>query len=181
MLSCPTFVTPWTVARQAPLSMGFFRQEYWSGLAFSSPVDLPDPGIKPRSPALQADSLSFMPPPENNKRRKLPIVDMIIRVMIMVPRWLPWESSKRKKTSSSLSHIFLISKFLRVERSWGDKIHFFLRFFQVKILCQCSCFQNVFQSGIVILHFHHHCVGISVALPPCQHLVQSGFFFCFVC
>ena len=46
------FATPWTVAHQAPPSMGFFRQEYWSGLCFPSPGDLPDPGIKPRSPAL---------------------------------------------------------------------------------------------------------------------------------
>ena len=51
------FLTPWTVAHQAPLSMGFPRQEYWSGLPFSSPGDLPDPGVKPTSPALQADSL----------------------------------------------------------------------------------------------------------------------------
>ena len=49
-----TLATSWTVACQAPLSMGFSRQEYWSGLPFSSPGDLPDPGIKPRSPALQA-------------------------------------------------------------------------------------------------------------------------------
>ena len=52
------FVTPWTVAHQAPLSMGFSRQEYWSGLPFTSPGDLPDPGIEPRSPALQADALT---------------------------------------------------------------------------------------------------------------------------
>ena len=55
--SCPTLATPRTVARQAPLSIGFFRQEYWSGLPFPSPGDLPDSGIQPRSPALQADSL----------------------------------------------------------------------------------------------------------------------------
>ena len=55
--SCPTPATPWTVACQAPLSMGFSRQEYWSGLPFPSPGDLPNPGIKPRSPALQSDSL----------------------------------------------------------------------------------------------------------------------------
>ena len=55
--SCLTLVTSWTIARQAPLSMGFSRQEYWSGLPFPSPKDLPDPGIEPRSPALQADSL----------------------------------------------------------------------------------------------------------------------------
>ena len=56
------FVTPWTAARQAPLSMGFSRQEYWSGLPFPSPGDLPDPGIKPRSPALEADALTSEPP-----------------------------------------------------------------------------------------------------------------------
>ena len=47
-----SFATPWTVARQAPVSMGFSRQEYWSGLPFPSPGDLPDLGIKPTSPAL---------------------------------------------------------------------------------------------------------------------------------
>ena len=52
-----SFAAPRTVALQAPLSMGFSRQEYWSGLPFPSPGDLPDPGIKPRPPALQANSL----------------------------------------------------------------------------------------------------------------------------
>ena len=55
---------PWTVAHQAPLSMGFFRQEYWSGLPFPPPGDLPNPGIEPESPmspALQADSPSQPP------------------------------------------------------------------------------------------------------------------------
>ena len=56
------FETPWTVACQAPLSMEFPRQEYWSGLPFTSPGDLPEPGIKPRSPALQVDSLLTKPP-----------------------------------------------------------------------------------------------------------------------
>ena len=47
------FATPWTVAHQAPLFMGFSRQEYWSGVPFPSPGDLPDPRIEPRSPAFQ--------------------------------------------------------------------------------------------------------------------------------
>jgi len=55
--SCPTLVTTWTVACQVPLSMGFSRQEYWRRLPFPSPGDLPDPGIKSGSPALQVDSL----------------------------------------------------------------------------------------------------------------------------
>ena len=56
------FVTPWAVAYQAPPSMGFSRQEYWSGLPFPSPGDLSDPGIEPRSAALQADALPSEPP-----------------------------------------------------------------------------------------------------------------------
>ena len=52
-----SFATPWTIARQAPLSMGFPRQEYWSGLPFPSLGGLPDPGIEPVSPALQVNSL----------------------------------------------------------------------------------------------------------------------------
>ena len=56
------FATPWTIAYQAPQSMGFSRQECWSGLPFPSPGYLPDPGIEPASPALQADSLPFEPP-----------------------------------------------------------------------------------------------------------------------
>ena len=56
------FATPWTVAYQAPQSMEFSRQEYWSGLPFPSPGDLPSPGIEPRSPALQADALPSEPP-----------------------------------------------------------------------------------------------------------------------
>ena len=67
MLSCCRegfFVTCWTVAHQAPLSMGFFRQEYWKVLLFPPSGDLPDSGIKPTSPvspALQADSLPLSP------------------------------------------------------------------------------------------------------------------------
>ena len=54
-------VTPWTIVHQVPLSKGFSRQEYWSGLPFRSPGDLPDSGIEPMSPALQADSLLSEP------------------------------------------------------------------------------------------------------------------------
>ena len=56
------FATPLTVAYQAAPSMGFSRQECWSGLPFPSPEDLPDPGIEPRSPSLQADTLLSEPP-----------------------------------------------------------------------------------------------------------------------
>ena len=56
------FATPWTVAHQTPQSMEFSRQDYWSGLPFPSPADLPNPGIKPGSPTWQADALPSEPP-----------------------------------------------------------------------------------------------------------------------
>ena len=66
MLNCFShiwlFATLWTIARLAPLSMGFSRQEYWSGLPLPSPGDLPDPGIEPRSPAVEADTLTSEAP-----------------------------------------------------------------------------------------------------------------------
>ena len=55
-------MTPWTVAHQAPPSMGFSKQEYWTGFPFPSPVDLPNPGIESRFPVLQADALLSKPP-----------------------------------------------------------------------------------------------------------------------
>ena len=61
------FATLWTVAYQAPPSMGFSRQECWSGLPFPSPGDLPNPGIEPGSPALQADALPSEPPGKPNR------------------------------------------------------------------------------------------------------------------
>ena len=60
------FAIPWTVAYQAPPSMGFPRQEYWSGLPFPSPEYLPNPGIEPRSPAMEADALTSEPPGKPN-------------------------------------------------------------------------------------------------------------------
>ena len=59
---CNSFMTPWTVAHQLPLSMGFPRQEYWSGLPFASPGDLPDTGIEPASPALAGGFFTAEPP-----------------------------------------------------------------------------------------------------------------------
>ena len=73
------FVTPWTVAYQAPPSLGFSRQEYWSGWPFSSPGDLPDPGIEPGSPASQTDALSSDPPESPHHT-----VDLI-------KLWLKWQ------------------------------------------------------------------------------------------
>ena len=75
--------TPWTVARQAPLSMGFSRQEYWSGQSFSSSGNLPNPGIKLKSPTLQADSLQSEPPGK-------PIPVLYIHAIVLPFRFHIW-------------------------------------------------------------------------------------------
>ena len=61
--ACPTLCDPWTAAHQAPLSMGFSGQEYWSRLSFPSPSDIPNPGIEPGSPGLSFPSPSNVPDP----------------------------------------------------------------------------------------------------------------------
>ena len=66
------FATPWTIAYQAPPSMGFSKQEYWSGLPFPSPGDLPDPGIESRPPALLADALPSEPPGKSMSHKGSP-------------------------------------------------------------------------------------------------------------
>ena len=93
-LSCPTacgtlvkvkslsrvrlFATPWAVAYQAPPSMGFSRQECWSGLPFPSPGDLLDPGIEPGSPALRADALPSEPPGKARPRQGMELVSLAL-------------------------------------------------------------------------------------------------------
>ena len=88
--------TPWTVAHQAPLSMEFYRQEHWSGLPFPSPEDLPDPGIKPGSPELLADSLPSEPPGKsklklknNCRRHKRHSFDPWVRKLPWRRKWQP--------------------------------------------------------------------------------------------
>ena len=91
-LSCVwLFATPWTVAYQPPPSMGFSRQEYWSGLPFPSPRDLPDSGIRPGSPALQTYALISEPP---QHRYLLPTWELYIqkltRYLHLHDVWAPW-------------------------------------------------------------------------------------------
>ena len=82
------FATPWTVAHQAPPSMGFSRPEYWSGLPFPSPGDLPNPGIEPRSPSFQAEALTSGSPGKphplgwaRNSRSKRALLGLTIHIM----------------------------------------------------------------------------------------------------
>ena len=94
------FATPWTVACQAPLYMGFSRREYWSGLPFPSPGDLPNQGIEPGFPTWQADSLPSEPPgkPYNftveyysamKKNEVMPLATtyMDLEIIMELPRW----------------------------------------------------------------------------------------------
>ena len=75
-------LTPWTVAYQVPLSVGFPGLEYWSGLLFPSPGDLPDAGIEPESPALQVDSLLL-----SHRVKKQPLKDLKIAVARDAGEW----------------------------------------------------------------------------------------------
>ena len=72
------FEIPWTVTYQAPPSIGFSRQEYWCGLPFPSPGDLPNPGIEPRSPASQADSL-----PTELQGKPLPFFNLVVIILLV--------------------------------------------------------------------------------------------------
>ena len=117
-LSCvQLFATPWTVACQAPLSMEFSRQEYWSGWPFPSPGDLPNPGMKSRSPALQADSLLSEPPgkPKNTDVGSLSLLQGIFltqesdqgllhcrQILCQLSYPTEWSMSEREK---QMSHI----------------------------------------------------------------------------
>ena len=80
------FATPWTIAYQAPPSMGFSRQEYWSGLPFPPPGDLPNPGIQPGSPAFQAHALTSEPP--GNWRLTVP---KTIKMMLVRPQMISFK------------------------------------------------------------------------------------------
>ena len=85
-----SFVTPWTIAHWAPVSMGFFRQEHWSWLSCPSPGNLPDSGIKPKSPAspaLQVDSLPLShlgSPAYGGKWPKVGMEEMVMAIVILI-------------------------------------------------------------------------------------------------
>ena len=95
------FVTPWTTAHQAPLSMRFSRQGYWSGLPFPSPGDLPNPGIEPRSPALQADSLltELQGKPSNSGAPQ----NKVCLSFPCFPIYLPWSDGTNQSILKEIS------------------------------------------------------------------------------
>ena len=96
------FVTPWTIAYQAPPSQEFPRQEYWNGLPFPSPGDLPDPGIEPTSPAWQVDSL-----PLNQLGNPYPHTLYNKKTTPMAPEQCTWPRTKQSKVISQQRDGFL--------------------------------------------------------------------------
>ena len=98
--SCELFVKPWPIAYRAPLSMEFSKQEYWSGLPFHSPGDLPGPGIEPWSLTLQADALPSEPPGKPG-RWQMPLLQLCST--LCDPMDCPWRSPGQTTEMGSLS------------------------------------------------------------------------------
>ena len=104
MLSCVwLFVTPWMVARQAPLSMGFSRQGYCHGLPFPPQRDLPNPGIEPRSPASQAECLPFEPPGKGK------LTYWVLRHPYCLPLWFPKQRVRFLASRQDTGRVFFLA------------------------------------------------------------------------
>ena len=101
------FATPWTVANQAPLSMGFSRQEYWSGLPFPSPGNLPDPGIEPRSPAQQTGAVTSEPPGKPKKVQIIFINLISLQLRIITYISLPLKDCEHKSHTKNIFTIHM--------------------------------------------------------------------------
>ena len=116
-------VTPWTVTLQVPLSVGFSRQEYWSGLPRPPPGDLPNLGMEPRSPALQADSLPSEPP-ESQFGLSLLLFSFILK-MFYLDSDLNWLICKM----DTFNYLFTKNWLIITDRSLWDAVHsVFLKF-----------------------------------------------------
>ena len=114
------FASPWTVAHKAPLSMGFSRQGYWSGLPFSPPGNLPDPGIEPGSPTLQANSLPLSSAQKRVKGSERSCCEGICFLFFPLP-FQPPEYSLQE-TSMCLNHIiFCVHSIVKI---WNGLMHF---------------------------------------------------------
>ena len=120
------FATPWTVVYQAPQSMQFSRWEYWSGLPFPSPGDLPNPGIEPGSPTLQADTLPSEPPPGKPKNKHCKTWPKRLWLMKLNSLWPPnfLGQGAACECSSASKEIPFFSASLRCyEMPWNRRAH----------------------------------------------------------
>ena len=156
-------MSPWTVARQAPLSMGFSRQEYWSGLPFPSPGDLPNPGIKPLS--FVSPTLARVPPGKP---------DLYLLIILTI---CPWGegccSSPFKKQENWDAHTEIRGKDDKQHPTWFSYLSFAfssslsttLDSSKVKILLCCSRNQSLFLSSWLL----------AFILSPCSVPLSHGY------
>ena len=107
--SCLTLATPWTVVHKAPLSMGFSRQEYWSGFPFPTSGELPHPGIEPESPSLQADSWPTEPP-DKTFFLHFSSVQSLSRVQLFLTVWIA-----ARQASLSITNSWSLLKLMSIE------------------------------------------------------------------
>ena len=122
-------MTPWTAAHQVPLSMEFSRQEYWSGLPFPSPEDLPNPGIEPRSPALLADSLLSEPPGKLRGYFKKQNSCFCRRNIILTPQ----------NTTAPLKVHTAVWIFVHKEYTLDSELTLFSAYLRLAVLSQADC------------------------------------------
>ena len=120
--SCPTLATPWTVACQAPLSMGFSRPEYWSGLLCPSPGDLTHPGIKPRSPALAGRFFTIEPPGEPHIHIYLILSKLInVNKLLLLLSTFRIKNLNLQRSSPSITGVYLLRNVCTLPPSGGSK------------------------------------------------------------
>ena len=117
-------VTLWTVTYQASPSMGFSRQEYWSGLPFPSPGDLPDPGIKPGSPALEADTLTSEPPGKEIESKYLTMHQTASNTELYDMKFSSYWSWKKQRFKKDVSYDMLPEP--NPQKHWRSHFRFFL-------------------------------------------------------
>ena len=166
------FETPWTVVHQAPLSMGFSRQEYWSGLPFPSPGDLPDPGIEARSPALQANTLTSEPPGKSSDLHTIPFKLPSSRVK---PQPLSKELTRTNQNVSG-GHPDPPRSFPALLGQASSLSLFVLPLISLKIV-PCDFYQPLSLSRSCIQDAHRLTTCAHLALVSCSVLVTRSWIF----
>jgi len=169
------FAAPWTVAHHTPPSMGFSRQEYWSGLSFPSLGDLPDPGIETGSPALQADALPSEPPRKPNAVGVPVISSPVPRCS---PSLFPWYqltlwSNQLPMLDRSVSHNYSFSFSDFNSLLYPTKIH--LIHISLKVF-PISCLPNYSPSWDPYLFSWNITVDLS-SISPCLHFLFPWLYF----
>ena len=159
------FATPWTVAYQASASMGFSRQEYWSGLPFPSPGDLPDPGTEPGSPTLEADALTSEPPPydpaipllgiypEETKIEKDTHIPMFIAALFTIAR--TWKQPRCPSTDEwikKLWYIYTMEYYSAIKRNAFASV--LMRWMNLEPIIQSEVSQKEIDKYLILINIY---------------------------